>query len=60
MTAYLCGCGKQLTSLSALHQHRTALGCETAKQRKNRKSSRRLKVKHRTTITPTQGDDNDR
>lgn len=41
--AFPCGCGKQLTSLAALHQHRAAMGCETAKQRKNRKSSTRLK-----------------
>ena len=44
-TAYPCGCGKGFTSLAALHQHRAALGCETAKQRKNRKSSTRLKRK---------------
>jgi len=45
--AFPCGCGKGLRSLEALRAHQAALGCENAKKRKNRKSSRRLKAKWR-------------
>lgn len=47
--AFPCACGKPLRSLEALRAHQAALGCENAKKRKNRKSSARLKAKHRNT-----------
>lgn len=51
-TAFNCGCGKGLRSLEALRQHQSAIGCENAKKRKNRKSSKRLKAKHRNKPKP--------
>lgn len=45
--AFPCSCGKGLRSLEALRQHQKAIGCTNAKQHKNKKSSNRMKKRHR-------------
>lgn len=55
--AFPCACGKGLRSLEALRAHQAAIGCENAKKRKNRKSSRRLKAKHAEALRNTRKDE---